>query len=156
VAVDPAALDAEPMSVDNVEPAFFELELTSLEPLCPTRERRIKTIKGLDRELAQVQSAAQLVVGLTAFDADECDMGSFWLFLNGARAWIHLTEGACFTARAPGAAGRSRATVEFQDDGGTRHRIPLRDTVSRDQGLEALRRWLPHGEKWPGLRWVRA
>jgi hypothetical protein len=144
------------MSIENVEPDFFELELTSLEPTRVTRERRIKTVKGLDRALASFRSAAQLVVGLTAVDPDGCDMGSFWLFLNGDRAWIHLTEGACFTARDPAAPRRTRAVMGFHDDGGNTHRVRLHDTVSRDQGLRALRHWLPQGERLPELSWVQA
>jgi hypothetical protein len=144
------------MPTDNVDPDFFELEITSLQPARPTSECRIKTVQDLDRALAGVESAVQLALGVTACDADGGDMGSFWLFLNGDRAWIHLIEGLCFTARDPQATGRSQAIVEFKDDAGHIHRISTSDTVSREQGIEALRRWLPHGEKLPELEWDRA
>jgi hypothetical protein len=83
-------------------------------------------------------------------------MGSFWLFLNGDRAWIHLIEGPYFTARDPAASGLPHAIVEFRDDTGSPHPIAVRDTVSRDQGLRALRLWMPHAERLAELTWTRA
>ncbi len=141
------------MPADNLEPEFFELEITRFEPTPATTEHRIKTVDALDRLLGNFESESELVIGLTAVDPDDCDMGSFWLFLKGERSWAHLTEGACYEARDPAFSGPSQATLEFQDDSGNQHRVPVRHTLSRDQGLKALRHWLPHGERLSELIW---
>jgi hypothetical protein len=44
----------------------------------------------------------------------------------------------------------------FQDDVGVSHVVPLEGTIAREQGLAALRHWMPRGEKLPGLVWGRA
>jgi hypothetical protein len=56
------------------------------------------------------------------------------------------------TARDPAFAA-GKATVMFEDDGGNVHEVPLRDTISREQGLRALRCWMPRAEKWSELVW---
>ena len=94
-----------------------------------------------------------LALEVTPIDSEGGDMGSFWLFLNGDRGWIHLIEGPCFTARDPLTTETSDAAIEFQDEAGFTHHIPLHDTVSREQGFAAIRHWMPHGDRLSGLQW---
>jgi hypothetical protein len=145
-----------PTSVDNVEPDFFEVRITRFVPGPVTQDWQVKTVKELDRLLSGVESEPQFFLGVGAVDPDGCDMGAFSLFVNGDRAWVHLVEGPCWTARDPSFRGKTRAAVEVLDDGGHGHLIPVRETISRCQGLEAVRHWMPRGEMLPELRWGRA
>ena len=144
------------MPTQNVEPDFFEAAVTRFEPVKETKEFEIKSVKDLDRLWTSFASEKQLVVCVTAIDADGCDMGTFGLFLNRDRAWIHLTEGACHTARDSDFSPQDRTEVVFRDDAGREHRIPSHKTTSRDLGIKALRHWLPNGERLPELSWGSA
>jgi hypothetical protein len=96
-----------------------------------------------------------LAIGLNCV-AEGADWGSFLLLLNGERGVVHLMEGPCLTARDPNLRAPGAPSVKFQDDAGVWHDVPFEGTISREQGLRALRHWLPRGEKLPELTWRRA
>lgn len=132
-------------------PDYFELMIARFTPKPRADELRITTLGELDQCLAHCMTEPMLAIGLSCV-AEDADWGHFLLLMNGERAWVHLMEGPCRTARDPGVNG-SRSLVTFEDDGGVSHKIPFEDTISREQGLRALRHWLPRGEKLPELVW---
>jgi hypothetical protein len=136
------------------DPDFFELMVARFTPAPRADECRISTARELDEQLAGVLAEPMLAVGLNCV-AEGADWGSLLLLLNGERAWVHLMEGPCLTARDP-TVSRSGAPVSFRDDAGVWHEVPFEDTIPREQGLRALRHWLPRGEKLPELVWGRA
>jgi hypothetical protein len=133
------------------DPDYFDLMIARFTPTPRTEESRIKTVRELDERLAGIMADPILAIGLGCV-AEDADWGHFLLLLNGERARVHLMEGPCLTARDPNVSG-SRTLVGFQDDAGVSHLIPFDDTISREQGLRALRHWLPCGEKLPELVW---
>jgi hypothetical protein len=137
-------------SDEVADPDFFKLMIARFAPKSKS-ECRIKSVDELDARLTGVLSESMLAIGLACV-AEGADWGAFLLLLNGERAWVHLMEGPCLTARDPEARG-SGASVRFCDDAGVWHEIPLEDTISREQGLRALRHWLPRGDKLPELAW---
>jgi hypothetical protein len=133
------------------DPDFFELTIARFTPKPVVEECRIKTVCELDDRLAEIITEPMLAIGLGCV-AEDADWGHFLLLLNGERSWVHLMEGPCLTARDPSVSG-ARTLMSFQDDAGVSHEIPFEDTISREQGLRALRYWLPRGEKLPELVW---
>lgn len=136
-------------------PDYFELTLTHFTPHPVTESCKIETVAELDEYLLRIAGEKLLSIGVGCI-ADEADWGSCWLFINGDRAHIHLLEGPCVTGRDPSIAEQGGERVRFRDDGGNWHDFEFVDTVSREQGLRALRHWLPRGEKLPELRWDQA
>ncbi len=137
------------------EPDDFELVLTRFAPRPVTQTFQIKTVAELDTNLLEVGGEDLLCIGLGCI-AEGADWGSFWLLLNGTRAYIHLLEGPCLTARDPSEVVRDGEVIQFPDDGGNWHEVAAANTVSRELGLRAVRHWLPRGEKLPELSWGRA
>jgi hypothetical protein len=133
------------------DPDFFELMIARFTPKPRAKQCRIKTVGELDERLAGALADPMLAIGLTCV-AEGVDWGSFLLLLNGERAWVHLMVGHCITARDPKIRDTS-ASVSFLDDAGVWHQMPFEATLSREQGLCALRHWLPRGEKLPKLAW---
>ena len=133
------------------DPDYFDLIIAHFTPKPRADECRIKTVRELDERLAEIITEPMLAIGLGCV-AEDANWGHFLLLLNGERSWVHLMEGPCLTARDPSVSG-SRTLVSFQDDAGVSHEIPFEDTISREQGLRALRYWLPRGEKLPELVW---
>jgi hypothetical protein len=134
---------------------YFELMIARFKPKLQTEECRIKTGEELDDRLARVLAEPQLAIGL-GFVEDGAGWGYFLLLLNGERAWIHLMEGPCVTGRDSKVALADTRPVRFRDDVGVWHEVPFKDTITREQGVQALRHWLPRGEKLPELTWVWA
>jgi hypothetical protein len=130
---------------------YFDLTIARFTPKPRADECRIKTVRELNERLAEIITEPMLAIGLGCV-AEGADWGHFLLLLNGERAWVHLMEGPCLTAHDPSVSG-SRTLVSFQDDAGVSHEIPFEDTISREQGLRALRHWLPRGKKLPELVW---
>jgi hypothetical protein len=137
---------------DLADPDYFELSLTRFAPEPVTLTRRIRTVAELDEHLIPAAGEATLCVGLTCV-AEEAEWGAFCLLLGGTRGYVHLQEGPCLTACDPASAVPDGGSVHFLDDGGNCHEIALRNTVAREQGLRALRHWMPHGERLPELIW---
>ena len=133
------------------DPDYFELMIARFTPKPRVGEFRITTMGELDERLAEIMTEPMLAIGLGCV-AKDANWGHFLLLLNGERAWVHLMEGPCLTARDPSVSG-SHSLVAFQDDVWVSHEIPFEDTISREQGLRALRHWLPRGEKLPELVW---
>ena len=106
----------------------------------------------LDDRLADLLSEPILAIGLNCV-ADGADWGHFLLLLSGERALVHLMEGPCVSARDPSLGAPAASSVKFQDDAGFWHEVPFTGTISQQQGLRALRHWLPRGEKLPELEW---
>jgi len=117
-----------------------------------TDEYEVDTPEEVDERLAGVRAEPELVVGVT-YICDDADEGSFWLFLNGDRGYIHLIDGPCYTARNPAFEGLTQGALNFRDDVGFGHEIELRNTVTRDQGFAALRHWMQGGEQLAELTW---
>ena len=99
-------------------------------------------------------SCRSSVVGPT-FVTEGADWGSFLLLPNGGRAWVHLMEGPCPTARDADLTDTG-GSVGLQDDVGVWHQAPFESTISREQRFRASRHRPPRGEKWPGLTRGRA
>lgn len=133
------------------DPDYFDLMIVRFTPRPRAHECHVKTLRELDECLAGIMTEPMLAIGLGCV-AEDAGWGHFLLLLNGERGWVHLMEGACLTARDPRVSG-SRTLVSFQDDVGVSHEIPFEDTISREQGHQALRHWLPRGEKLPELVW---
>jgi hypothetical protein len=138
----------EPESAAEV----FQLEITRFGDGPATEEYEIETVEELDARLGDLAAEPQLALGL-CYVFEEADEGSFWLFLNGDRAYIHLVDGPCYTAWDPSVEGPAETVITFQDDAGFPHHIPLRKTTAREQGLRALRLWMQGGEKLADLTW---
>jgi hypothetical protein len=135
-----------------MEPSsYFELTIAGRSPEAP-EVVRVESPEGLEAHLARYEVEPLWAVGL-GYVEDEADRGSFWLLVRGDRAFIHLMEGPCLSARDPAAIGGEDGTVAFRDDGGNWHEVPPKATVSREQGLRALRHWMTSGEKLPDLDW---
>lgn len=131
----------------------FKLNITRLRPGPMSEEKRIRSMQELDNELAFVKDWSVLAIGMTALAEGDTDWGSFWLFLKGERAWVHLIEGMCRTARDPLLVTLAEELIEFVIDTGESIKVRLRDTLSRDQGLKALRHWVAESEELAELRW---
>jgi hypothetical protein len=143
-----------PPTEDVADLDFFELMIARFTPNPQVSEWRINTVRELDECLAGLLTEPLLAVGLGCV-AEGADWGSFLLLLHRERGWVHLMEGACLTARDPSLTGPN-GVVRFQDDAGVWHEVAFEETISREQGLQALRHWLPRGDKLPELRWVKA
>ena len=143
------------METELAEPDDFELVVTGFDPTPVTRTVRIKTVAELDASLRDREGEELLFVGLSCI-AEGAEWGAFGLFLSGGRAYIHLVEGPCLTARDPSEVVPDGGGVRFRDDGGNWHEFPMAETVSRELGLRAVRHWLPRGDKLPELSWGRA
>jgi hypothetical protein len=133
------------------DPEYFDLMIARFTPKLSASECRIRTVRELDERLAETMTEPMLAIGIGCVTKD-ADWDHFLLLLNGDRAWIHLMAGRCITARDPNSLS-SQTLVNFQDDAGVSHKIAFQDTVSRDQGLRALRHWLPRGDKLTELVW---
>jgi hypothetical protein len=140
---------------DIADPDFFELMIARFTPKPRVEECRIKTVKEFDERLAPLIAEPMLAIGLNCI-AEGAGWGSFLLLLSEERALIHLMEGPCLTAHEAGHRFSGAPTVKFLDDAMVWHEVPFERTVSREQGLRALRHWLPRGEKLPELMWVTA
>jgi hypothetical protein len=133
---------------------YFELMVTRFLPRPKTEEFHIKTVQELDECLASVLPEHVLTVSLNCV-SEEADWGSFVLLLCGERALVHLIEGPCLSARDPSLGAGSGRMVKFQDDAGFAHEVPFEHTLAREQGLKALRLWLPRGERLTELPWTQ-
>ena len=133
---------------------FFELLVTRFTPEPSTEECRIETVQELDERLAPILSEQMLAINLNCV-SDDADWGSFLLLLCGERALIHLMEGPCISARDPSLVAPDASPVRFRDDAGFWHEAPFEHTISREQGLRALRHWLSQGETASELSWTR-
>jgi hypothetical protein len=142
-----------PDSSDPAAPDFFEMVVTQFTPKRATSVWRINTLDQLDGHLATVLSVPTLAIGVACV-AEGCDWGTFTLLLTDRRAWVHLMEARCVTARVPSSGARDASRIRFLDDAGHPHEIPLADTVPREQGIQALRHWSPSGAKLPLLTWL--
>jgi hypothetical protein len=143
---------------ESSEPAIvhFSVQIARLRGSRPTEfeteEYDVDSPEEFDERLADFRAEPELVVGVT-YVYDEGGEGSFWLFLNGDRGYIHLIDGPCYTARNPAFEGLTQGALTFRDDVGFPHEIELRNTVTRDQGLAALRHWMQGGEQLSELTW---
>lgn len=133
---------------------FFELMVTRFTPESSTEECQIETLQELDERLATVLSDQMLAINLNCV-SDDADWGSFLLLLCGERALVHLMEGPCISARDPSLSAPGAAPVRFRDDAGFWHEAPFEHTISREQGLRSLRRWLSQRSKAPELLWTQ-
>jgi hypothetical protein len=135
-------------------PEYFELMIARFMAEPTTEECRVESLEELDVRLAPVLSEPILTIGLNRV-IDDADWGHFLLLLNGDRAWIHLVDGPCLTGRDPNLRASAAQPVMFQDDAGVWHEVPYDGTLSREQGLAALRHWAPRGEKSAELAWSK-
>jgi len=147
-----------PDEINDVPPYLFEVEITSFHPDPETVAHEVGALAELDEHLAGFAAEPLLAVLATRFYQDEddeepCDWGTFSLFLSEKRAWVHLMEGPCFRAVRPAEAGQADGPVRFWLDNGEWRDLPHRDTIPRDVGIEALRRWVLTGERLPDLEW---
>ena len=130
----------------------FALEVTLFTPAPTTDTLPIATVAELDAALGRFDGERELVLGLVC---DGGAGGAFFLFVSGDRGWVHLTAGPCRTAS--GWAGPEPAgAVVFRLDTGDRRVVPADRTVSREQGLRALRHWFLTEQLWPELEWIGA
>ena len=145
---------------DAVVPAYDLLLVTCRDahpdtPLVRS-ERRLKGVGELDEVLATLDARAFSVVLLTRIlrdGAEECDNGSFGLSVTAGRAYIHLCDGGCSTAREPVAGDGTGATVQVMLDNGEFIDVPRRDTVRYEDGAAAIRHWMASGAQLPRLSW---
>lgn len=146
------------MSSETFGPDHWELTLSRFDvarmPVVEFEDYRLNSTDELNMVLDPFADESHLAIGLHEFDEDDCHWGSFWVFLNHLRAWIHLSEGPCLTAR-DRALSDSSLEEEFLIDNGDTKKVPYRDTVSRTQGLRALRVWMSEGKKLAELTWER-
>jgi hypothetical protein len=129
----------------------FELQVTRFTPVVATDTLPVATLADFDATVRRYDGEQEVVFGLVA---DGGAGGAFYLFVSGARGWVHLTAGPCRTARGRAASGQSEAVV-FRLGNGDRRVIPADQTVSREQGLRALRHWFRTEQPWPDLAWRR-
>jgi immunity protein Imm1 of predicted polymorphic toxin system len=139
------------MEVDDSD-GGFTLEVTRFAPALATDALPVAALADFDAAIQRYDGEGEVVFGLVG---DEGAWGAFYLFVSGDRAWVHLTAGPCCTARSRVAPEPAEPLV-FRLDNGEQRAVPADQTVSREQGLRALRHWLCTGQPWPGLEWVRA
>jgi hypothetical protein len=137
---------------DEPDSGGFTLEVTRFEPTLCTDESPIESLADLDAAIDEHGDVQDVVFGLAA---DEGAGGAFYLFVSGDRAWVHLTAGPCLTARVHARPERD-APVLFRLDTGETRTVPADQTVSREQGVTALRHWFRTEQPWPDLEWVPA
>jgi hypothetical protein len=146
------------MSSETIGPDHWQLSLYRFDfaqvPVPEFEDYRLSSTDELDRVLDRFADESHLAIGLDELDEDDCHWGSFWVFLTHLRAWIHLMEGPCLTARDP-TLSDSSIEEEFLIDNGDSKQVPYRDTLSREQGLGALRVWMSEGKKLDELTWER-
>ncbi len=91
------------MSSETFGPDHWELSLTRFDfartPVPEFEDYRLNSTDELNMVLDQFADESHLAIGLHELDEDDCHWGSFWVFLSHSRAWIHLSEGPCLTAR---------------------------------------------------------
>jgi hypothetical protein len=128
----------------------FALEVTRFSPTLSTGASPVISLAEFDSIISRCAEEREVVVGLIC---DKGAGGAFYLFVNGNRAWIHLTQGPCYTA--VGQAVSEPAEVVFRLDTGETRAVPIGRTVSRQEGLNALRHWFATEQQWSELEWVR-
>jgi hypothetical protein len=128
----------------------FELEVTRFNPALTTTASRVASLTEFDSIVSRCADEQEAVFGLSC---DEGAGGAFYLFVSGDRAWVHLIAGPCCTALSRAVSGP--AEVVFRLDTGERKAVPRDRTVSRKEGLQALRHWFATERQWPELEWVR-
>lgn len=136
------------VEADNTD-AGFALDVTRFVPAPVTESFPVASVADLDAALGRYSSAPEVVFGLVC---DEGAGGAFFLFVAGGRGWVHLTAGPCRTARGPDTWGGT-GLVAFRLDTGERREVAADRTVSREQGVQALRHWFCTGQQWPELVW---
>jgi hypothetical protein len=134
---------------DDADGPDFLLEVTRFVPDPLAESYSIKSEEDLESALEAYETEDTLVVALAC---DEGAGGAFFLFLAEERACIHLTEGPCWTA-AEHTPSREAQPVSFRMDNGERLEVIVEQTVTRKQGIEALRQWYRTGERTLELDW---
>lgn len=137
------------MEMDDVD-GGFALGVTRFSPTLTTIASPVASLAELDSIINQCADEQEVVFGL---DCDEGAGGAFYLFVSGDRAWVHLTQGPCYTAL--GRVVSEPAEVVFRLDTGEKRIVQMSRTVSRQEGLQALRHWFATEQQWPKLEWVR-
>src|SRR5688500_13563123 len=84
------------MSDTVVQECGFLLEVTRFTPAPVAESYAIESLEDLEEALEGVAEEATVVIALAC---DDGAGGAFFVFLSEGRACIHLTEGACWTAR---------------------------------------------------------
>ncbi|WP_157369149.1 hypothetical protein [Zavarzinella formosa] len=113
----------------------------------------VTSVAGLLAVLEPYRDHERLAVFL---NRDGGDNGAVWVHLTGDRAWVtHFTEmgGIDSYCRDAGYGGPDEM-VGFLLDNGQLDDIHRYWTVTRAGGLQALKYFLLHGERDPGLSWV--
>lgn len=128
----------------------FALEVTRFTPAPVTEAFPVASLAELDAIVRRHDGEREVVFGL---DCDGGAGGAFWLFLAGERGWIHLTAGGCSTARGRDATAAT-GLVAFRIDTGEQREIAAGRTVSRTQGVQALRHWFCTEQQWSELEWI--
>lgn len=78
----------------------------------------------------------------------------FYLWLAGDRALLRIDQHREWLASDPAwASSAGEGEMEFSDENGSSFPMPLAETVSRAQALDALAHWLRTGEMLPDLAW---
>jgi hypothetical protein len=128
----------------------FVLEVTRFTPALATETLPVPALADFDDTVRRYEAEPELVFGLVC---DGGAGGAFYLFINGDRGWIHLTAGSCHTAHGR-VEPQSVEPVVFRLDTGRRQAVPADQTVSRQEGLRALRHWFCTEKPWPELDWI--
>jgi hypothetical protein len=135
---------------DGEMDAGFALEVTRFTPTPVTESFPVASLADLDAAIGRCAGEPEAVFGLVC---DEGAGGAFFLFVAGGRGWVHLTAGPCRTARSRDASAAT-GSVAFRLDTGERREVAADRTVSRKQGVQALRHWFLTEQQWPELVWV--
>ena len=130
----------------------FTLEVTRFAPDPVTESQPVALRTEFDAAVGRYDAEREVVFGLVC---DEGAGGAFYMFVAGGRAWVHLTAGPCVTARSRGTA-RAAGVVVFRLDTGERREVEADRTVSREQGMQALRHWFCTEQQSPELAWTPA
>lgn len=137
------------MSAVASQECDYLLEVTRFTPSPAAESYAIESLEGLDDALEGVAEEATVVIALAC---DDGAGGAFFVFLSEGRACIHLTEGACWTAseRTP---LPNDQIICFRMDNGDGLQVMAEQTVTRQQGFQALRHWFVQGERWDEVAW---
>jgi len=90
-------------------------------------------------------------------DRDDFQTGGVWAHFSGLRAWVAHFDfpGGCDAyAQSTRGLGRLPERIGFRIDNGQVDEVHKSWTITRDEGLQALKYFLLHGERLPRLKWV--